>query len=138
MLILNRSMIPLRMPWTYFEAISALDCAAMIFAWESYNEAATGALTRSKSRIWISSSSLFTSWSSRILGDHTIIINSPVGNLGWPGEPSPADFKRSLALDGTIVSFHGYEYHQAPANDRQAYLFRWKTLREQVLAKFPK
>lgn len=118
--------------------IAGLDCANMVWAWESYNEAATGALNAEQVDLLDQFFAAFHRLVQEQFNvEHTIVINSPVGNLGWSGEPSPADFQRSLALYGTVVSFHCYEYHQAPANDRTAYLFRWQTLREQVLAQFP-
>jgi hypothetical protein len=116
-------------------AISKLDCANLVWGWESFNEVANNFLTAADvDRLDIFFDTFHQLVQQHFGVQHTIIINSPVGNLGWPGEPNPADFYRSLAQEGTVVSFHCYEYKGC---DRASYLFRWETLRNQVLSKFP-
>lgn len=118
--------------------IAETGCGPLIDIWESYNEVAVSTLNPQQ----VKNLDHFFATFHRLVQErfgvsYTIVVNSPTGNLGWPGEVSPADFAESLGLAGTIVSGHHYEYHQAPANDRTAFLFRWKKHVKQVLAKFP-
>lgn len=120
------------------DEIAKTGCGPLMWAWESYNEVAVSTLNTEQVRNLDHFFATFHKLIKQRFGvEHSIVINSPTGNLGWPNEVSPADFTESLSLDGTIASFHCYEYHQAPANDREAHLFRWKRLVDQVLNKFP-
>ena len=119
------------------DGIESTDCGSLVDYWESYNEVANNLLNPTQVDLLDQFFLAFQQVIRARWQKKTVIICSPCGNLGWPGEPSPLDFQRSLADADTLVSFHGYGWHYSPADDRVAYLFRPFTLMAQVLDKYP-
>lgn len=117
-------------------AIAEIGCGSLVWAWEDYNEIPYSHMPPNQVDAYDRFMYHFHNRVKAQFGvEHTIVINSPVGNLGWPGEVSPAEFERTLTLPGTIISFHCYERWKEPGA-RPAYLFRWEELIGEIESKF--
>lgn len=117
--------------------IEATGCGPLVWAWEDYNEVPTSHMSPGQ----VDAYDQFMITFHRLVYDrfgvgHTVVLNSPVGNLGWPGEVMPTQFYRTLGEPGTVVSFHCYERWKDPSA-RDAFLFRWVELRRQIEVQFP-